>query len=336
MRIFTPVRSPILRFPRGPLRFGRRVLRGAGRVAQEVPRTNFHKLSVPQVPPQPGPRSPQVEPSVHRFCTADFTGGPEGCVGSPHAAAPRRSPADHHRAPRQIPGRRLRVAAREGLPRGARLPGRRERLHRGPDRPPRRPAGPDLRGDQGPDAGDRPVGARPPARLLVLRAILRGPRVRRQLPGPRDGPRRLDAAPARRGQRARPAGAARRGGAAGPQRAGGGPRVLQPRRLQRQPGRDPDRLLDRRRRRRALHRADQGPRQRQAARRRDHRRARRGHLGPGRPGDLLHAPSTRPGGPTRSGGTGSAPRRPTTSWSSTRRTAGSGSGSGAVAPSGSW
>ena len=74
-----------------------------------------------------------------------------------------RRPIDH-RAPRPDPGRRLRVAAREGLPRGARLPRRRERLHRGADRPPGRPARPDLRGDQGPHPGDRPVGADPPAR----------------------------------------------------------------------------------------------------------------------------------------------------------------------------
>ena len=179
------------------------------------------------------------------------------------------------------------MAAREGLPRGARLPRCRERLHRGADRTPRRPAHPDLRGDQDPHPGDRPVRAGTPARLLVLRPLLRGPRVRRQLPGPGRRPRRLDAAPARGGQRPRPAGASRRGGAARPQRARGGPRVLQPRGVQRQPGHHAAGLLHRRRRRRALHRAGQGPRQRQAARRRDRRRPRRRHLGPQRPRVLL-------------------------------------------------
>ena len=52
------------------------------------------------------------------------------------------------------------------------------------DRAPRRPAAGDLRGDQGPHPRDRPVGADAQPRLLVLRPLLRGPRVRRQLPGP--------------------------------------------------------------------------------------------------------------------------------------------------------
>ena len=126
------------------------------------------------------------------------------------------------------------------------------------DRAPGRPAPDDLRGDQGADPRDRPVGADPQPRLLVLRPLLRGQGVRRQLPGPGDRPRRLDAAAARRGLRARPARAARRGAAARPRRPGRGPRVLLARRLERQPGRHPARLLDRRGRRRALH--DPGPR----------------------------------------------------------------------------
>ena len=75
---------------------------------------------------------------------------------------------------------------------------------------------------------------------------------------------------------------------------------------------------------------------RRAAARRDHRRPRRRHLGPATAATSTTRPSTTPGAPTRSGGTGSAPRRPTTSWSTTRPTAGSGSASAAPAATGSW
>ncbi len=58
----------------------------------------------------------------------------------------------------------------------------------------------------------------PPARLLVLRALLRGQGVRRLLPGPRRR-RRLDPAAPGRGLHGGRAGAARRGGPARPQRS---------------------------------------------------------------------------------------------------------------------
>ena len=77
----------------------------------------------------------------------------------PHRS-PRRRPVTtthHGRDPR----RRLRVAARQGRPRGARPPRGRERPHPGRHRPPRRPARGDLRRDQGPHPRDRPVGADP-------------------------------------------------------------------------------------------------------------------------------------------------------------------------------
>ena len=98
-----------------------------------------------------------------------------------------RRPARPVRAhpPRRHLRRRLRVAARQGVAGDPRLPRGRERLHRGPHRAPRRAAAADLRRDQGPHQGDRPVGARADRRLLVLQPLDRGPAVRRQLPLPR-------------------------------------------------------------------------------------------------------------------------------------------------------
>ena len=57
---------------------------------------------------------------------------------------------------------------------------------------------------------------------------------------------------------------------------------------------------------------------RRAPRGRDHRHPRRRHLDPRRPGPLLHDRRRHLARRTRSGGTASAPSRPTTSWSSTR------------------
>ena len=88
-------------------------------------------------------------------------------------------------------------------------------------------------------------------------------------------------------------------------------------------------------RRRALHGPGQGPRTGELLARRDHRRARRRHLGPATASTSTTRPSTRPGAPTRSGGTGSAPTRPTTSSSTTRPTGGSGSASAGPAATGS-
>ena len=249
---------------------------------------------------------------------------------SRHAAPRRRHAPVTHREPRPHPHRRLRVAARQGVARGHGVPRGRERLHPGAHRAPRRPAPGDLRRDQGAHPRDRPVGADPQPRLLVLRPLLRGQGVRRQLPGPGRRPRRLDAAAAGRGHRARPAGAARRAGAARPRRARRGPRVLLPRRLQRQPRRHPARLLHRRGRRRALHDPGQGPRAPASCCPDEIAGVtRRRHLGPRRRALLLHDRRRRPGAPTRSGGTGSAPPRPTTSSSTTRPTAASGSASAA-------
>ena len=68
-------------------------------------------------------------------------------------------------------------------PRSA-LPGGGERLRRRSDRATRAVAAEDLRRDQGPHQGDRPVGPGSAGRLVVLRAQLRGQAVRRPLPLP--------------------------------------------------------------------------------------------------------------------------------------------------------
>ena len=122
------------------------------------------------------------------------------------------------------PRRRLRVAARQGGPRGDGVPHRGERHTQA--RPPTWPTCARRSSTRsGPGPADRPVGADPQARLLVLRPDLRGPGVRRQLPVPVTDaddwtPR------ARPRTRARPARAARRAGAARPRRARGGPRFF--------------------------------------------------------------------------------------------------------------
>ena len=203
-----------------------------------------------------------------------------------------------------------------------RLPGGRERLYRGGDRRPGRAARGDLRRDQGPDPGDRPVGADPQGRLVVLRADRGGQAVRDAVP-PRGPARRRRAADDRGRHRAR-----RRGGAARRERAGRRRRVLLAGRVRDQPGRQAARVLDRLRGRRALHPAVQGP-------------GHRGRCCPTRyPTPITASPGrstarrcstsrwTRPGGRTGCGGTSSAPRRRTTWSCSRRRTSGSGSASG--------
>ena len=222
------------------------------------------------------------------------------------------------------------MAPGQGRPRGDRLPRGRERPHPGPHGAPGRPAAADLRRDQVAHPRDRSVGADPGPRLLVLRALLRGPTVRRQLPRARRRPGQLGSPAPGRGGAPRRAGAAGRGGAARPRRARGRPRVLLPRRLVDQPRRPAPRLRDRRGRRRALHRAGEGPGDGRPARRRADRRPGRRHVGRDPRPLLLLDRRRRPGAPTRSGGTASAPSRPPTTWSSTSRTGGSGSAS--VAP----
>ena len=200
---------------------------------------------------------------------------------TPHrfVGSDRRSPARDLDPPRPVAHRRLRMAPGQGRPRGDRLPRGRERPHPGPHGAPGRPAAADLRRDQVPHPRDRPVGADPGPRLLVLRALLRGPAVRRQLPRARRRPRQLGSPAPGRGRATRRAGAAGRGDAARPRRARGRPRVLLPRRLLDQPRRPAPRLRDRRGRRRALHRAGEGPDHGRPARRRADRRPGRRHMG---------------------------------------------------------
>ena len=187
------------------------------------------------------------------------------------------------RAPRRRLRRPLRVAARQVRSRGHRLPRGGERLHRAGDRPSGAVAAEDLRRDQGPHQGDRPVGADPPRRLVVLRPQLRGQAVRRALPLPDHRSRRLDAAEVRRAHRdPRRAGAARR------ERRGRGARLLRARRRHGQPRRQHLGLLGRRRRRRAIHVAVQGLAHRRAVRRRDRRHRRGRDLGRRQPHRLLH------------------------------------------------
>ena len=70
-------------------------------------------------------------------------------------------------------------------------------------RAPRAAAAEDLRRDQGPHPGDRPVGADPPRRLVVLRAHASRASSTASSAAPRRRTRRLDAAGARRGRRRR-------------------------------------------------------------------------------------------------------------------------------------
>ena len=174
-------------------------------------------------------------------------------------------------------------------------------------------------------------------RLVVLRPVLRGPRVRRVVPGPGHRPGRLDPAVAGRGRRRRTSPRSRASRC-----------MLDHDALAR--GHDfysvggvsvsPDGTL-------LAYSTDTVGNERYVLQVKDltHRRAaprpyrgraRRRRLEPRRPRPLLLHRRRRRGAATRSGGTGSARSRPTTSWSSTRPTSGSGSGSDAAAPTGSW
>ena len=123
----------------------------------------------------------------------------------------------------------------------------RERLHRGPHRRAGAAAAADLRRDRRPHQADRPVGAVPARRLLVLQPHRRGPAVPDPLPGA--GHRRRPAEH-RRGPSQR---SGRRAGAAGRQRGRRRLRVLRPRHHRASPGRHPAGLLGRPDRRRAVH-----------------------------------------------------------------------------------
>ena len=165
----------------------------------------------------------------------------------------------------------------------------------------------DLRRDQGAHPGDRPVGADPQGRLVVLLAHRGGPAVRDALP-PR-GPAGRDHPADARGRGA----AGRRGDPARRQRARGRPDVLLARRAV---GVSPDGrlagLLHRLHRRRAVHAADQGPGHRRDARRRGAGHVLRLRLVAGRVGAVLRHRRRRVAAVPGAGGTSSAPRRPTT------------------------
>ena len=207
----------------------------------------------------------------------------------------------------------------------------------GAHRPPRRPAAGDLRRDQGPHPEtDLSVPTRNRGYWYYGRSF-EGKEYGASCRVPVADPDDWTPAAARRGLRAGPAGAARRAGAARPRRAGRGPRLLLARRLVASaptapcsPTRPTSSATS------ATRSGSRTSRTGELLARRDHRRPRRRHLGPRRRAPLLHDRRRRPGAPTRSGGTGSAPPRPTTSWSTTRPTTASGSASAAAAATGSW
>ena len=243
----------------------------------------------------------------------------------------RRAPSGHHRAPRPDPGGRVRLAARQGHRRGDGPPRGRERLHRAADRAPGRPAAGDLRRDQGAHARDRPVGADPQPGLLVLRPLVRGQGVRRQLPGPGARAGRLDAAPARRGRRSPtpPRCPARRCCSTSTR----SPRGTSSSRWAGRASARTARCSPTRPTWSATSATRSGSRTCGTGElpRRGRRASSAARPGTGRARASTTRPSTTPGAPTRSGGTGSAPPRPTTSWSTTRPTSGSSSASAAPA-----
>ena len=191
----------------------------------------------------------------------------------------------------------------DGLPRG------RERLHPGAHRPPGRPAPGDLRRDQGPHPRDRPVGADPQPRLLVLRPLLRGPASTAPAaasPVARPRPTGLPRSPPRTARPTSRRCPARRccSTSTSSPRATSSSRSAAPRSA-------PTGTL-------LAYSTDTTGDERYTVRvkdlrtgellaGRDHRRPRRRDLGPRRRATSTTRPSTRPGAPTRSGGTGSAP-----------------------------
>ena len=242
-----------------------------------------------------------ADPTVPRSARSDEPSPPPPT--RPHRAHP---PRRHRR-------RRLRVAARQGRPRG-----------RSPTSRPRTPTPRQRTAHLA--ALREPIFDEIKARTQETDLSVPDPRsattgtTRRTVEGKQYGascrvpgrrPRRLDPA-----ARSTPTPTlARRGGAARPQRAGRGPRLLLARRAS---SVSPDGHLlaysHRHRRRRALHAAGQGPRAPASCcptRSRTRSAARPGTAD----GDARSStrPSTTPGAPTRSGGTGSARPRPTTS-----------------------
>ena len=200
------------------------------------------------------------------------------------------------------------------------LPRGRERLHRGADRPPGRPAA------RRSSTRSRPAPWRPTCRCPTRSRgywyygrSFEGTRVRRQLPRPGDatpttGRRRSPPRTARPTSRRCPASRCCWTSTSWPRATSSSPSAA--------PSVSPDGTL-------LAYSTDVVGDERYTVRvkdlgtgellaRRDHRRARRRHVGPRPARTSTTRPSTRPGAPTRSGGTGSAPPRPTTSWSSTR------------------
>ena len=189
------------------------------------------------------PRPAETHRTGH-LRVASVAGSADGHPTGRTPAPPRR-----HRPWRQ-PRRPLVLAARAGGSRRAGLPRGGERLHRGHARTPGRTPRGTLRGDEGPDQGDRHVGAGPAGTLVVLHPHRGGRELRHPLPAAR--PRHGRAAAGR---------GAGRGGADPPRRERAGRRLGLLRRGQRrrQPRPPLAGLLDRPRRgrevRAALHAA---------------------------------------------------------------------------------
>ena len=166
---------------------------------------------------------------------------------SPATARRRQEAARRQGALRRRAQRRVLLAARRHAqePGDARVPQRRERVHRRRHGAAEAAAGKAVRGDRRPHQAGRQLGAVPRARLLVLLAL----RDRQGLSGLR--------APQGRDGRGR-------GSAARRQRDGGRQGLLQRRRLGSQPGQQPARVGRGRRRPPPVHDQDQEPRHRRA------------------------------------------------------------------------
>ena len=239
-----------------------------------------------------------------------------------HSTGRTPAPPRRHR-PRRQPRGPLVLAARAGGSRRAGLPGGGERLHRGHARAPGRPPRGALRGDEGPDQGDRHVGARPAGALVVLHPHRGGRELRHPLPPARPGPGR--AAPGRR---------AGRGGADPPrrERAGRGLGLLRRGQRRRQPRPSLAGLLDRPHRGREVRAALHPARRRHARwRPRSCPRPGTGWPGPPRPTTSSTSAWTRRCAPSSCGATAWAATRGPTSSSSRSPTAASPSASARAA-----
>ncbi len=202
-------------------------------------------------------------------------------------------------------GRRVRVARRQGGPGDHRLPERGERLHPGADRAPGRAARRDLRRDQGagprrPTCQCRPAraaaGTTPARWRASSTACTAAARYRPAMPAPPIAP---DGAPLD-GEEV----------LLDVNQLAGGHQFFSLGAFDVSPDGRLAGLLDRLRRRRAVHAAVQGPGHGRAARRRDPRHLLRHRLVGRRHRRCFTSRWTTPGGRTGSGGTRSAPRPP--------------------------